>query len=1102
MKRNVVCVSFAAWILLVGWPMAWGQSTAQISGTVRDQSGAVLPGVEVTAIQSETGVRRSMVTNETGSYVLPDLPVGPYRLEAGLPGFRTFVQTGIVLQVNAKPEINPVLEVGQVSEQVEVQANAALVETRSSGVGQVIENERVLELPLNGRNVVELITLSGASTPAPAANVSGNGRDIFNGASQGTASINSFVSIAGGMASGVTYLLDGALHNNPINSSALPVPFPDALQEFKVETSATGAQSGEHAGGSVSLVTKSGTNQFHGDLFEFVRNGVFNARNVFAIRHDTLKRNQFGGTVGGPIVQNKMFFFAGFQATAVRQDPADIQGFVPTEAMLAGDFTTFASPQCNGGRTITLKAPFINNRIDPSAFSKAALAYVAKLPSSVDPCGKVLYGNPQHTNQQMTIGKADYQRTAAHSMFIRYIADHLDDTPPYDINHNVFSLSTGGGFGLNQSFTIGDTYLIGTKMVNSLRVSGNRLSQLKSIGTYFNLADLGVKMYNYSSSSFPTTAKVSVTGGPAAPTSTGPTKTAMWMVSDDISLLAGNHQIAFGAAAARYDTNWYSCFYCGGYVMFNGQVTGLGYADLLTGTAFSFQQAPVETHTGYQWYLAPYITDTWKAARTLTLNFGLRYEPYFPQIWTDGSAYHLDLDALKKGVRTTVYKNAPPGLTYTGDPGYPGRAVMTYQWAHFSPRVGLAWSPGDGKTSIRAGFGTFYDIIPNGIHNASNIAPPLVPRILVNNARLDDPWATYPGGNPFPTSRGPDAPFPLYSTYAIMKFNTKNPLSSQWNLSIQRQIGSNWLVSGSYLGSNTAHFWTVKSENPALFLGLDPCTLNNVRYAVCSTTANTDQRRPLMLANPQVGQYFSFVNSIDDGGTSNYNGLLLSVQRRVSRGMTLSTNYTWSHCISDQFQNSLNGGTGGSTYTDPNNRRADRGNCTTSAIDRRHVFNLTAVVESPEFSNAKLRGVAGNWRLSPLLRISSGQFLTATTSSDIALSGISNQRLSQALPSLYGDGSIGHYLNSAAFAVPAAGTLGNLGPGTILGPATWQFDAALSRAFQFKETRRIELRAEAFNLTNSFRKGNPTTNINSNIFGQINSALDPRIMQFALKYVF
>src|SRR5205809_1406325 len=375
MKSALVCLLAVILMSFCAATEAWAQATAQVSGTVKDQSGAVLPGVEVTATQTDTGIARSAVTNETGSYVLPNLQIGPDRLEASLPGFRTYAQTGIVLQVNGSPAINPILEVGQVSEQVEVQANAALVETRTVGVGQVVENSRILELPLNGRNVTELIALSGASTPASAGI---NARNPF---------VNNVISVAGGVSTGLNYTLDGATHNNPFFNTYYSIPFPDALQEFKVETSATSAQTGTKPSGTVSLVTKSGTNEIHGDLFEFVRNGMFNARNAFATKRDTIKRNQFGGTVGGPIIKNKLFFFAGYQGTRLRQDPTDVQSFVPTPAILAGDFTAFASPACNAGRQITLRAPFVNNRISPTLFSPAAVKLSSKLPTSADPCG-------------------------------------------------------------------------------------------------------------------------------------------------------------------------------------------------------------------------------------------------------------------------------------------------------------------------------------------------------------------------------------------------------------------------------------------------------------------------------------------------------------------------------------------------------------------------------------------------------------------------------------------------------------------------------------------------------------------------------------------
>jgi len=1067
----------------------FSQGTAQISGVVRDQTGAVLPGVEVTATQTDTGVSRSTLSTETGTYVLSSVPIGPYRLEAALPGFRTYVQTGIVLQVNSSPVINPVLDVGQVSEQIEVQANAALVETRSSGVGQVIENQRILELPLNGRNVVELISLTGAATPGT--NVSGGSRDVFN---------STYVSIAGGVSFGVAYVLDGAMHNNPYSNQALSVPFPDALQEFKVETSATSAQSGVHSSGSVNLVTKSGTNDVHGDLFEFVRNGIFNARNAFATRRDTLKRNQFGGTVGGPIETNRLFFFAGYQGTTVRQDPADVINFVPTPAMIAGDFTAVASPACNSGRQISLRAPFVNNRIDPAQYSKAGLTFAARMPSSTDPCGRIVYGNPSRPNQHMAVGKIDFQWSPHHSLFGRYIVDSLKDPPAYELNHNLLSANASGRDGLNQAFTLGDTYLFGANTVNVLRLTANRSATIRTAGETFSLEDIGVKFY---SGYAPKVVKVAVTGGIAQGTSNGPTKTAIFALGDDLSWVHGNHQIALGSTISRWDTNWGGCFYCPGNITFNGQLTGLGYSDLLTGNVFSLLQAPPDLIKGYQWYLGPYFNDTWKASRTLTLNAGLRWEPYFPLVPTDGTAYNLNLDSLRRGIHTQKYKNAPPGLTYPGDPGYPGNSVWNNQWMNFSPRLGFAWDVnGDGKTAIRASAGTFYDFIPAGYHQATNIVPPFQPRIQLNNVRFDDPWAAFPGGNPFPIVKNSDGIFPPFTIYPVLKRDTKNPNVAQWNLNVQRQFGTDWLVSAGYLGSNTIHLWTVRAVNPALFLGLGPCTLNGVQYPVCSTTANTDQRRLLILENPQVGQYFSHVNEVDDGGTASYHGLILSAQRRASNGITVSANYTWSHCISDPFQSGLNGGTGGSVYTNPDNRRADRGNCSTSATDRRHVFNLTAVAQTPEFSNRTLRALGRGWRLSPILRIQSGAYLTATTSADVALSGISAQRVSQTLPNVYGDRSITKYLNPAAFALPATGTLANIGPATIIGPGTWQFDAALSRTFRLGDVKRIEVRAEAFNLTNSFRMDNPTTNFNSGTFGQVTSALDPRIMQFALKYVF
>jgi len=276
-------------IFAISSTIVWAQTTASVSGAVKDPSGAVLPGVEVTMTQTGTGLKRSAVTDETGSYTLTNLPIGPYRLEAALPGFRTYAQTGIVLQVNDNPVINAVLEIGQVTETIEVQANAALVETRTTTVSQVIDNVRVLELPLNGRQVTELVLLSGV---ANVGGVNSNNSGIRNYPT-------TTISVAGGAGNGLVYLLDGASHNDPYNNMGLPMPFPDALQEFKVESSAGPAQYGQHASGVMNAVTKSGTNDIHGDVFEFLRNGRLNARNAFALKRDDLRCNKVGGTLGG-----------------------------------------------------------------------------------------------------------------------------------------------------------------------------------------------------------------------------------------------------------------------------------------------------------------------------------------------------------------------------------------------------------------------------------------------------------------------------------------------------------------------------------------------------------------------------------------------------------------------------------------------------------------------------------------------------------------------------------------------------------------------------------------------------------------------------------
>src|SRR5947209_886515 len=585
MKRMTFSTMVLMFVLTLDCSELWAQATAQISGRVQDTTGAVLPGVEVTATQTGTGIARTAVTNETGSYVLPNLPIGPYRLQAALPGFRTYVQSGIALEVNSSPVLNIVLEVGQVTETIEVQANAALVETRNSGIGEVVENARILDLPLNGRNVVELVALAGAA--APTVTLTGQSRDPF---AQGN------VSVAGGLNSGLNYTLDGADHNNPYQASYLSMPFPDAMQEFKVETSATSAKQGGKSAGEVSLVTKSGTNQFHGDLFEFVRNGIFNARNSFAPKRDTLKRNQFGGTLGGPIVKNKLFFFGGYQGTIQRSDPTQNTAYVPTAAMLRGDFTTFAGPTCRTTPlTLAPSQGFVNNQISPSLISPFALKVVARLPQTSDPCGKVNFGLRSNQSEHMEIARLDWQASEKHSIFGRFFVTNLNIPTTFD-GSNGLTLNRNGQSDRVYALSIGSTYLLSGNVVSSFRIGANRQEIPKIPDRFATWPELGVNApFNPDTEPRITVAGGNVgtggaasggggngfnIGGGSAIINTdygGPNAN----LSDDISWVRGSHQFGFGASYIHTGLNYKSGINATGLMTFNGTFTLHGMADFL-----------------------------------------------------------------------------------------------------------------------------------------------------------------------------------------------------------------------------------------------------------------------------------------------------------------------------------------------------------------------------------------------------------------------------------------------------------------------------------------------------------------------------------------
>jgi len=377
--------------------------------------------------------------------------------------------------------------------------------------------------------------------------------------------------------------------------------------------------------------------------------------------------------------------------------------------------------------------------------------------------------------------------------------------------------------------------------------------------------------------------------------------------------------------------------------------------------------------------------------------------------------------------------------------------------------------------------------------------PPIGNTTTVNfPASFADPWQGVPGGNPYPAAVGTNSPFINYGTFENFLLSPKTTYSQQWNLSLQRQLAADWLVTANYVGTSIIHIWGGNQANPGIYIP-GSCVINGVTTNPCSTTANVNSRRLLYLQNPGQGIYYGSINQLDDGGTANYNGLVVSVQHRSSKGYSILANYTFSHCISDLANPEL--AVAGANFMIPNNRRADRSNCLQG--DRRHIFNLSAVYETPKFANSTLRLLASGWQISSIIRLQSGPFITVTSGIDGALTGQGGERANQVLADVFQPNrTLNSYLNPAAFAQPATGTYGNLGANNILAPGVIYINGGVTRTFKIRERQSIQFRFEGFNIPNHVNPSAPTAALNNPNFGRILAADDPRILQGALKFVF
>ncbi len=1108
--------SLAAWFLFVmlsGTLFAQGLGT--IVGTVTDPSGATVPGATVKITDSATSLTREVSTNAQGYYVFPSLRPSTYTVAVQASGFALTSRPGVVLQVDESATVNITLTVQQSNQTITVEAPPPQVNTSTSTMSEVVDERRIVDLPLDGRNAASLALVTAGTLLAPNA----DGADQGNTKTFPTAVL---VSTNGARQNQTSYRLDGASNTDVYTNVNQPFPNPDALQEFSVQTSNYSAKYGGNAGGVVNIVTKSGTNDLHGTGYDFVRNSVFNARNFFAPQRDPLKRNQFGGSVGGPVViphmysgKNKTFFFFSYEGTRIRTVGGTSSEYVPTAADLSGDFSAYlsASNPANAiGKATTIVdpltgIPFPGNLIPTDRFDPAAIAFTKYLPVGTG-SGLTYYALPTVQNFDETTVRMDHEISSKDHLTGRYFFDRFNNQGFLNLKNYVAQSSNATIDAHN--LMLNETHVFTPSFLSDFRAGFIReVSARGPASGSIDATQLGVKMYEPPGDHILESLSVSsfFSVGQSDPASF---TRDQYSLSEDLSWVRGNHNMTFGVNALRAWVLIRNQFHQPGAFTFTNDVTNLSLASFLLGYMRTFLQGNGEFKDDRVNSFGLYFQDDWHVTRKLTLNLGLRYDPFFPWKETKGRTEIFSPTAYNAGVTSQVYINAPKGLLFPGDPGVPQYGNYA-NYKNFEPRIGFAYDVrGNGKTSVRGGFGMFYDSLQNGIYNNRFVdTSPFSVQINLNPVNPNPPIASiipfsnpYLGrSNPFPAPYPPpkNIAFPLPDLAASYDLGNggvyQTPVTYEWNLTIERQLPGDWMVRAAYVGSHASH------------------GMENVEFS--PTVYPTGKH-----LYPEYSDIAMVMNDIN----SNYNSLQLTAQKRFSKGFTILANYTWSKSIDDwpygqDITTVVTGGNSPIPWYMPGRHQFDRG---PSDFDRTHRLVASFVYNLPGLTSAPLavRYIAGGWSLSGILTAETGYPFTVTYGKDASGTALGTDRPVLLSNDVYGAGACGssapcvNYLMASAFGAPAAGTFGNLGKGSLRGPDLISYNGGLLKDFPLlRERMKLQFRAEFFNLFNRANFSNPATSLTGAGFGRITSTLgtgvgitgapgDPRIGQLALKLVF
>lgn len=1098
--------NFLAFVVFASVSLSAQQITGNIRGTVIDPSGAVIPGAAVTAREIETGLTRDTITDRTGSYVLLELPVGHYRLQVAAKGFQEYVQDGISLNVNETASISPRLAIGSEKEQVLVRADANLIEPTVTSMGKVVQLRELEDLPLNGRNFSQLGLLQPGVVPLTPG-IAEAGGSLRNGRAY---------AVNGQRPESNNFLIDGANNFNGVDGGFVLKPPVDAIAEFRIITLNANAEFGNALGSTTNIITRSGTNQVHGTLWEFLRNDALDANNYFAQTKEPLKQNQFGATIGGPVKRDRTFFFGFYEGFRNRQGETALTT-VPSVKERTGDFSElcpegFTAGFCNNPShqlfNVFANAPYPNNQVPPSQINSISQTLLSFFP--LPNAGTNLFSTTQTlSNNTNQFGiKIDHYLDPRDALSFRYMFNQLSQVDP---------LSPGGasvpGFPVGEDQRAQNFVAQETHTFSPTLIAIGRFSLLRNKFLFGEHED----HQSPSSLGFQYTPSLDIAIGPpfiqvngystVGDPITGPRNTYenVFDYSGALTWVRGKHELKFGGGFQHQQINVLQGIATNGFFVFSPFPVTDAFASFLTGQPVVFLQGIGDFSRGIRGNGANlYVQDTYKVSPRFTINAGLRYE--LPEPYTE---IHNRQSLFEPGKKSHVLPSAPVGLVYPGDPGVPAGLIPTDKKA-FAPRLGLAWNPdGHGNFLITAAYGVFYEPYytgQGGPLQAPISAPPY----------LGTPQVSLPDfANPFNGHPPAAGTFSTPLTNLTLSPTLTLPYTQDWDLNLQRSFGQDLLFEIGYVGTKGTHLPRLIEANPAVFV---PGTVNGQPI---SNSSNADQRRlysGCTLADAPSSCQFSSTGEIAGIANSSYNALEASMRKRFSHGLSFLVSYTWSKTIDDVSSFNITGSAAkpvageNDLAQNPFNLRAERG---LSLFDARNRFVGSYEWMLPFWNHAQnwYQSALGGWQLDGIATLMSGTPFTVFDSNDVAaqgsapeITGFSSQR-----PNLVGnpnDGprAVSAWLNADAFErldlTANAGQFGTEGRNVNIGPAYANWDFAALKNFKLAESKRLQFRAELFDILNRTNFRLPDSDISSPTFNHILAAQAPRQVQFALKFLY